>query len=158
MRDFELKGNTADEKLKSAERMFKHLRGRMHKTVVGITPPTLVSNFIQKPAEDGLVMTAAFPGGKITKGLVVVKEMPKEGVEYTLKTIKAKGGLLSRSLETKRRVQVIDLDMELFMGDVIEFYASEGAAGIWVSFLWEAEMEDRKIQQFLREELENEGV
>lgn len=155
-----LKGNTADERLNHAEVLLKHMKNKLHKTVVGIIPPTLISNFVQEPASDGLVLTAALFGGKITKGLVVVREMPKEGVKYTLVTTR-KTGILSRSMNSKKRIEVIELDLELYLGDVIEFFVEGEARNIWVTFLWEAEMSDRRIKQLAISELEalkDEGI
>lgn len=151
---------TQEERLKKLETTVKHMRRKLHKTVVGIIPPTLVTSFVQEPMENGLVMTAAFPGGKIKKALVVIKEMPKEGVELRL-TNTRQAGLLSRSMTTKRKVEVIDLDLELSEGEVAEFYVDGEAKGIWTSLLWEAKMDDRQIKQLMideLEELENEGV
>ncbi|MBU2395706.1 MAG: hypothetical protein KKH70_20420 [Gammaproteobacteria bacterium] len=154
---------TQEERIKQLEATIKHMRRKLHKTVVGIIPPTLVSNFVQEPMPNGLVMTAAFPGGKITKALVVIKEMPKEGIELRLTNVR-QTGLLSRSMTTKRKVEVIDLDLELSQGEVAELYVTGEAKGIWVTFLWEAEMSDRLIKQVMLseleelEELEDEGV
>ena len=152
-----LKGNTPDERLNHVEVLLKHMKNKLHKTVVGIIPPTLVSNFVQEPAEDGLVLTAALFGGKISKGLVVVREMPEGGVEYILKTTRP-SGILSRSMKSKRKVEVINLDLELLIGDVIEFYVKGEAKNIWVSFLWEAEMIDKRVKQVMIAELEENAV
>ena len=148
-----LKGNTPDERLNHVEVLLKHMKNKLHKTVVGIIPPTLVSNFVQEPAEDGLVLTAALFGGKITKGLIVIRNMPKGGVKYILKTTR-QNGILSRSMSSRKRVEVIDLNLELLIGDVIEFYVEGKAKNIWVSFLWEAEVSDRRIEQALISGLE----
>ena len=148
-----LKGNTVEEKLKHVEVLFKHMGRKLHKTVVGIIPPSLVSSFVQEPLENGLVLTAALPGGRITKGLIVVKDMPKDGVSYTLKTVESDVTYL-KTITTKKKVLVVDLDLELSVGTVLELWVDGDAKGIWTSFLWESEMGDKQIKQILLNELD----
>ena len=83
----------------------------------------------------------------------MIRNMPKGWVKYILKTTR-QNGILSRSMSSRKGVEVIDLNLELEVGDVIEFYVEGKAKNIWVSFLWEAEVSDRRIEQALISGLE----
>lgn len=153
MREIKLKGSTPDERLDNLEVLLKHLRRRMNKTIVGIIPPSLITSFVKEPNADGLVLTAAVPGGRIKKGLIVIRDMPSNGVELML-SVKDREKTFSRRLATKRAIEIIDLDLQLKLGDVLEFFVYGEAKNIWVSFLWDAEQSDKTIKQFLLDELE----
>jgi len=157
-----MKKNSIDERLSRVEATVKHLSRRLHKTVLGVIPPTLINVYVHKPMEDGTILTAALVDGKIKKGLMVVKKYLVTGkVEFTCKLTRPDGEFFT-SFKTSKLWEEIDLDIDVEIGDVFDFSVSDPNAveGIWVTFLFDATMENKKIVKQLRDQLEmiDEGI
>jgi len=157
-----MKENSMNERLSRVEAGVKHLSRRVHKTVLGIVPPTLVSAFVQKPMEDGTILTAALVDGKIKKGLMVVRKYLVPGkAEFTCKLTRPDGEFLTR-FKTSMLWEEIDLDIDVEIGDVFEFKVDNPNAveGVWVTFLFDVALENKKIVKQLRDQLEmlDEGI
>uniref|UniRef100_A0A6M3IFH2 Uncharacterized protein n=1 Tax=viral metagenome TaxID=1070528 RepID=A0A6M3IFH2_9ZZZZ len=154
--------NTLETRVSRLEAAIERLGRRAHKTVMGIVPPTLVYTFAQRPMEDGTILTAALFNGKITKGLMVVKEyISSAKLEFTLRVIRSDGDY-SMKFKSSKLWEEIDLEIDVALGDVMEFSVDDpgGLLGIWISFLYEPAMEHKKVINQMRDQLEllDEGI
>jgi len=78
MRETILKGNTPDEKLKHAEIILSRMSRRLHKTVVFVSPASVLSGYVKELPEDGIVLRCLFPCGGVLKGVTTTMDAEKK--------------------------------------------------------------------------------
>src|SRR4030042_4011793 len=151
-----IKGNTTEEMLEHVDTILRRMQRRLHKTVIGVIPPDLTFNYVGEVSEDGVLLRAIFPSGKLTKGFMFVEEyVGREPVTFVAK-VEGVAGSKSKNFVTRLQHVVIDPELETDIGDRLTFSVieRERVKGIWIGFLFQIEMKDSVKETYLLTQLE----
>ena len=155
----ELVGNTVEEKIDHIERILRSFRMRLGKRVVGVIPPTVIPAYSPFPSKTGRLMFCVFPAyGKVVKGAIAVgKYNSKKTVRFSC-NLTGPNHSLHRRFDTRRPVEIFDLDMEVSPGDVMYLEVldtcDEGhiVEDVYVSVLYHVSVPDSYTKEFLIED------
>jgi len=153
-----LKGNTPEDKLKHVERILTHMKGRLQKKVVAIMPPQLIQAQGTTVDASGLMHSFMVPSGRLTKLLIVIDEYLKKDVSILVELVDT-DKYHKLTFPVSKRVEVFDLDLTTYQGDVIEISVVDPLSikGYWLTALFEFPFNQLKVEKVLIEAL-NEGV
>ena len=156
-----IKGETTEQQISHVDVILKRMSRRLHKTVVGIIPPNLTFNYIKTPAEDGVLLRAIFPSGRLIKGFMFIdKYVDKDPVNF-IAEISGLQGTQSRVFTTRKQLLIFEPNLDLEIGDRLVFKTDSPLRieGIWTGFLFQIEMKDSVQKTFVIDQLEllNEG-
>jgi hypothetical protein len=152
-----IEGSTPEEKFTQIERVIRRMSLRLHKTIVGIIPPTIVFEYIQKPLEDGVLLRAILPSGKLTKGFMYVEKYTgTQMVNFSAEIHKTDGSLQTRKFTTRKQSLIIEPDLAVDIGDRLIFKADDplSVEGIWVGFLFQIEKKDSVQETYVIDQIE----
>jgi len=119
--------------------------------------PVPISSYQEAPAVDGSLFKFVMPAeGIIESAVIVIEELPKDGVEIQA-LVEQKGGGLSILLNVVKAKEPVGVVVAalLRVGDRITVRLTKPAEikGIWIGFLWTPSAANVKLM-----ELSNEGV
>jgi len=158
MRGQIIKGQTTEQKLRSAEAAVKRLRRKSYNArVSSYITPFPVSSFIKEVPEDGVVLRYMFPGnGTITNACVYVKGDTKHGIEISAQVKNESGMGSGVSATFRKNFNKLFLDLYVMAGDMLQIVlpADKPITNIWVAFLWAPEIGETEVKSFLLRELE----
>lgn len=139
-----VKGETVQEQIESIDRTLVHFSRRLHKTVVGVIPPDLTFNYVDKPDENGVILRSIFPEGKLLKGFMFVEEYAERKPVKFIVDIQGLSGGKRKEFLTRKQLQIIDPYLDVNLGDRLTFSCAEPemVRGIWVGFLFQIFMKD----------------
>lgn len=169
MRKFKLKGDSSNEKFAHIERTLQHFSRRLTKNIVGIIPPSPIFSFIPHPMEDGTILNCALPAkGNITRGVMVVGSFATKNLVEINCEISRKSGGLKQRFETRKNVQVLDISLDVEVGDVLTISTPEPKflenwimEKIWITLLYDIDIKHARIKNILLDELDrisDEGI
>jgi hypothetical protein len=151
-----IKGETSEQQLDHVDKILDRMSRRLHKTVVGIIPPNLTFNYIKTPGEDGVLLRAIFPGGKLTKGFMFIdKYADKNAVNFIAELIGLQG-TQSRTFNTRKQLLIFEPNLDLEIGDRLIFKTDEPTKieGVWIGFLFQIDIKDSVQKTYVIEQLE----
>ena len=165
MKKIILKGKTSEEKFKHIERFLSMFQRRLHKTMVGIIPPTMIPVNCRTPMEDGSILSYAVPAsGELLRAVMVINKFQAQDgkmVKFSYGVTNDSGDF-SKTFETKKRVFIADLKMDVKTGDVLNLKVldpknddgSWKVEDIWVTFLFNIGIKDSVVKQQAFDQLE----
>jgi hypothetical protein len=152
-----IEGSTPNEKFNHIERVLRRMSLRLHKTIVGIIPPTIVFEYVQKPPEDGVLLRAILPSGKLTKGFMYVEKYAgTQMVNFSAEIHKTDGSLQTKKFTTRKQSLVIEPDLPVDIGDRLIFKADDplSVEGIWIGFMFQIDRKDSIQETFVIDQIE----
>lgn len=157
-----IRGNTADEKFASVEKILHSFRRKLGTKIVGVIPPAPMFSYVEQPTKDGVIMSCVFPtSGKITKGAMAVgKYNHNKAVEFICE-VSGKHGGANMKFETRKPVSLVDANLSVKPGDLLTVRVAEPlnengefkVLNIWTCFLFEISMRNSQIRNILIDEL-----
>lgn len=157
-----VKGNSADEKIKSIDTIINRMYRKIHQTVVGVMPPIPISSYVDIPPVDNVLLRYFFlADGIITKGgLAIEKYNVKKGVKFSASFDGPSGGRYT-IFETRSPVYLEKINVPVKAGDRLTFALSTLSTedipivieGVWSGFLYEVNMKDMGKETFIIDEL-----
>lgn len=152
-----IKGDSVEKQIKHIDTILSRMLRRMHKTVVAVTAPVPVFNYLPRPEADGTLLRAILPKGRIIRGFMYVGqyEEGKQEVGFTA-AVTSPGGGMSRDFATRKPLFVVDPDIPVETGARLRFWthSPELIKDIWVGFLIQVGVKDSYKEQFILDELE----
>jgi hypothetical protein len=149
-------GESVEDRFHSVDRVLQHFSKRLHKTVVGVIPPTLTYNYVDTVPEDGIILRAILPAGRLVLGFMFVEEYEgKDAVNFIAKLEGPKSSQ-SKVFETRKRLVTIEPDMEVSLGDRLTFQVveRERVRKIWIGFLFHVQERYQIHETFMIDKLE----
>lgn len=152
-----IRGDTEQARWEYVDRILSRFSRRLHKTVIGIIPPVPIHGYVDSSVNPVLrFMFCA--SGKISKGLIHVNQMPKDGVDIHA-AIENDLGVTTKSYFTKKNRMAIEPGINVFSGDrlivkVVPHNSEEEVYGIWLSMLWVPLMSDSETKEQLIDSLD----
>lgn len=151
-----VKGDTPEAKFASIERTLMHFSRRLHKTITAVIPPDLTFGYVNEVPEDGVILRAIFPAGRLLKGFMYVEQYIDKHPVTFIAEIHSQKGIHAKNFQTRKQLLVIDPDLELEIGDRLIFRVVERAnvKGIWIGFLFHIEVKDSVKETFLLDQID----
>ena len=151
-----VKGDSVEQQIQHIDTVLQRMQRRTHKTVVGIIPPNLTFGFVDKPTEDGILLRAIFPAGRLLKGFMYVEHYADKQPVTFVAEVSGQSGSQTRDFTTRKQLLVIEPDLQLDIGDRLTFKVKEWdkVQGIWIGFLFHIEMKDSVKETYLLDQID----
>ena len=163
-----IRGNTIEQKLRSAEAAVKRLQKKPHNMRVNsFITPFPVSTYVETIPPDGVVCRYMFPGdGLITNACIYMKGDTKQGIQLAAEATNDSGMGSGISIETRKNFTKLTLNISILTGDMlsVKLPVEARVSEIWTAFLWLPDISETEVKSFLSRELrqieesEDEGV
>jgi hypothetical protein len=135
-----VKGNTPEEKFKSINKMFERFSRRLHKSVLMVTPPSVIGNYEAQLPADGIVLRAILPCDGTIDGLSIHCTSTKKTKTFVY--ILNKGEQKVYSSDIQNPLPVAKGDMV-----AVQMESEEPISNIWVSILFATNYLEGKKEQ-----------
>lgn len=151
-----VKGETPEQQIASIDRTLVHFSRRLHKTITAVIPPDLTFGYVNEVPEDGVILRAIFPAGRLLKGFMYVEQYVDKHPVTFIAEVHGQKGIQTKNYQTRKQLLVIDPELELEIGDRLIFRVVERAnvKGIWIGFLFHIEVRDSVKETFLLDEID----
>ena len=156
MKDF-IKGDTVEKQLASVNRVLNSFSRRLTKTVVGVIPPSLASQYIEVPAEDGILLRWIFPPGTLTYGFMAVEEFNvKTAVKFEAELVGGESTAQKVGFETRSHITTVKPNIRVETGARLIFRVLDPTAirKIWSGFLFQIDAKFDERERFAISALE----
>lgn len=149
-------GKDIETQLNSIDRTLVRFSRRLHKTIVGIIPPNLTSEYVMIPPEDGVLLRKIFPAGRLTKGFMFIGEYVDKSPVTFIAEVAGIADSQSRTFVTRKQLLILEPDLELNLGDRVTFRVVEKdkIKDIWIGFLFQVGKQDSQVEAYSIDKLE----
>jgi len=157
IKDF-VKGSTSDEKFASINQTFKHFSRRLHKTIVGVMPPSPIFNYVEEVPEDGILLRCILPGhGRIIRGCLCVEEYLDDKTVSFVAEVHGSSGMVSHVFDTRKKLLLVEPNLSVAAGDrlVLRTEVPPRVRRVWSGFLFEFEIRDMAKEHYLIDQFES---
>ncbi|MBU2249567.1 MAG: hypothetical protein KKD77_22665 [Gammaproteobacteria bacterium] len=146
------------ERIDFLEVVVARLARRVHKQVVSIIPPHVMSTCATGEDIRGDIYKAMLFKGTITKGIVCFNKRPKNPIHIEIKILNNEIGFTKSYYVSKMRENV-DLDIATIDGSMISVSVyptveTDKLTEVWISLLWSPDVSNTKVKNYLIESLE----
>lgn len=151
-----VKGDSVEKQIKHIDTILSRILRRMHKTVVAITPPVPVFNYLPRPEADGTLLRSILPQGRIIRGFMYIGNYAeRKEVKFTA-VVSGPGGGRSKDFSTGRNLFIVDPNIEVETGSRLRFFthSPEMISDVWVGFLIQVAVRDSYKEQLVLDALE----
>lgn len=152
-----IQGETIEQQMKYLDKIIERVVKRSKTTVTGIITPYPISSYCQTSVNGEVLRYMFSTNGTLNNGVMLIEDMPKEGVTITVKSI---SGLQSQSVSTvtKKKAFEVPVDRKVSVGDRVVVYVEpvveeENVSGIWVAFTWTPDRKDVDVKKYLLDEV-----
>lgn len=146
-----------ETRVKRLETQVRRMSKRLHKTVIGVIPPVVISRYVETVPENGIILKEVSPtNARLTKSVLVVDSYEgKDQVEFRFEVEGAGGGSAAKFM-TRRALTIEKLDLQIEPGTklILRVMEPERVGQVWIGVLIEPEVSDSQVKRYLIDELE----
>jgi hypothetical protein len=157
MRKSIVNGTSTEEKFAQVDRILQSHGRRLHKTIIGVIPPMIVSEYVKIPEPDGVILRRICPTeGTITKAAIAIDAyIDKTPVTFDIRVESPAGGAHFNML-TRKLMFVFKPELPVVPGTKLILSVDKplNISGIWIGYLYDIGLADMTKQKFLIEDFE----
>lgn len=155
-----LKGASVKDRFAHVETILNRMARRMNQKVVGVMPPSVIFQYIDKPDKEGFLIKGIIPSGKVTKICLAIKKYnTSKVVTFICKLQMLKGEGFNYSFDSHKELLVEEVNLSV--NDIgffsLQALSQEGIEtiieDIWITVLVQINQSDSYIKNLMLDEV-----